>query len=703
MDIRKLKLLRQLGLVLLCAGAGFGLLIGGGGEVVAQKTITVCTSGCDFAKIQEAIDAAAAGDTIEVRAGTYVENLTIREKQELILQGAGRDQVTLDGSPEATKEELIPGIRILNSQRITVRGFKVVNSRRGLWASNATGLLIESNAFENNLRQGIIVDGGSEAQIKGNSVQGTKPDLQDSFGNGIIASGTVVRLTDNTITDNADCGLRVTLSRVEDGSGNNTVQNNKGGNLCGNIPLTVLAQPPAEGIADQVSVPSDASTLQEALNRVKAGGTITLSGGSYTEQVQIYKSVTIRGEGPEFTVLQAPGSDWTGVTVSTDQVQVTLEGLRVTGARRGVHVATGPAGQVTLRNVKIDGNGNAGSTNVGIYVEDDSTLTLDQVNISETKENHGLSTMQQAKVTLQNSTIAKNGAIGIAANGQTITIENSTIIGNTNQGISLQANIKAMIRKNTVAENGTFQGVGLFNNATATIEENTITRNGGTGIFMRQSAQATIVNNRITENRPDARGNLGPGIVLRENAQATIRKNTVADNSEIGVYVSDNARATVEDNDITGNRVVGFVLGRFAEATIINNRINRTRPNAQGQFGRGMTIEGDSKATIRENQIVGNAERGIRLLDRAKSTIIGNTIRENAAQGILLGSSDRANETIQAEISQNTVQNNRGCGVHTDNDRDIKITGQNNNISGNTGGNLCGDLNKFPTGFGGGK
>lgn len=704
MDIIKIKSFRRLGIALLCAGVGLGLL-SRGLEVAAQKkTITVCAEGCDFVKIQEAIDAAAVGDTIDVKAGAYQENLTIKDKQDLTLQGAGRDQVTLDGSSKAAEEEIIPAIRILNSQKITVRGFKVVNSRRGLWATNTTELVIESNAFENNLRQGILVDGGPEAQIRGNLVQGTRPDRQDSsghgFGNGIGATGTVVTLTDNTITDNADCGLRITLARVVDSS-NNRVQNNKGGNLCGNVPWTVLAAPPAKGSADQVSVPSDAPTVQEALTKVKAGGTITLSSGTYTEQVQIYQSVTIRGEGPEFTVLQAPGSDWTGVIVSTDQIQVTLEGLRVTGARRGVHVATGPAAQVTLRNVKIDGNGNAGSTNVGIYVEDENTLTLDQVDIFETRENGGLSTMQQAKVTLQNSTIAKNGGAGISASGQTITVENSTVTSNADRGIILSGSIKATIRKNTVTKNGTFQGIGIYNNAIAMIEENTITGNAGMGIYLRQSAQATIVNNRITGTKQDTRNNRGWGILLVESAQATIRKNTISDNNDFGVWLTENARATIEDNEIIGNAFAGMVLHRFADATILNNRINRTRPNAQGQLGRGISVEGDSRATIRDNQIIGNAERGIRLLDRAKASIVGNTIRENASQGILLGSTDRANETIQAEISQNIIRDNRGCGVYTDNDPGIKITGQNNIITGNAGGNLCGDTSKFPPNFGG--
>jgi pectin methylesterase-like acyl-CoA thioesterase len=125
--MRSSKLMRRLGPALLGAGAMLGLLVGGP-ELAAQRTITVCSSGCDYATIQQAIDAASAGDTIEVRAGTYLENLTIRDKQDLILQGAGRDQVTLDGSLRAAERDIIPGILILNSKNITVRGFKIINT-----------------------------------------------------------------------------------------------------------------------------------------------------------------------------------------------------------------------------------------------------------------------------------------------------------------------------------------------------------------------------------------------------------------------------------------------------------------------------------------------------------------------------------------------------------------------------------------------
>ena len=42
------------------------------GEAMASSTITVCQDGsCHYTTIQAAINAAAAGDTIEVAAGTY--------------------------------------------------------------------------------------------------------------------------------------------------------------------------------------------------------------------------------------------------------------------------------------------------------------------------------------------------------------------------------------------------------------------------------------------------------------------------------------------------------------------------------------------------------------------------------------------------------------------------------------------------------
>jgi parallel beta-helix repeat protein len=795
-------------LVLMALAAGSSTQIG-----LAQggKTLTVCASGCDFAKIQPAIDAASAGATIAVQTGSYKENLTIRNKDGLTLKGAGADQVTLDGNG-LNQQNVTPGILILNSRNITVTGFKITDSRRGLEADDSTLLFIEANTFEDNLGQNIHLL-RSQAEIKSNLIQATQFDQGATASEGVHIASSQATLMENVIKDNSDCGVRTSVDTAEkisavNGSGN-TITGNRGGDLCGNLPLALLAQPPAEGTLDQVAVPADAATLQEAVNKVKANGTITLAAGTFQQPmqagvVQIYKSLKIIGAGADQTVLQGAGPEWTVLNIATDELEVTIEGLKVTGGRRGLLIGTGPMGAVTLRNSKIERNGIGDVKGEGIRIFGQGTLTLDQVSISENGLD-GLAVTGQAQATVQNSMIAKNALRGIATgqfsritiqkntisdnaapgiglfvnssatiDGNTIagnveegifvggaaqaqitnnqittnkrnsqanccgfginlrqnaqaTIQGNTISQNVSSGIILQEDSQATIKQNTITSNNSV-GIRLMGNSNATIEGNNVTRNVYQGIWADGSARAQITNNQITDTKPTPGGSscCGSGIVGRGNSQLTIQGNTISKNAEAGIWIGDNAqltikqntisdnskrgisqtgnsRSTIDDNTITGNIEIGIYLGGSTESTVTNNRINRTRPNAQGQFGRGMNIEGDSKATIRENQIIGNAERGIRLLDRAKGAIIGNTIRDNAAQGILLGSSDRANETIQAEVSQNIVQNNRGCGVHTDNDRDIKITGQNNTISGNTGGNLCGDLNKFPAGFGGGK
>jgi hypothetical protein len=579
--MRSSKLMRQLGPALLCAGVVFGLLVGGP-ELAAQRTITVCSSGCDYATIQQAIDAASAGDTIEVRAGTYLENLTISDKQDLILQGAGRDQVTLDGSLRAAERDIIPGILILNSRNITIRGFKIINSRRGLQARNSI-LLLEANAFENNLRQGMAIS-DSEAQLVSNIVKGTQPDRDGAHGQGIDIFGSQAVLQGNTSVDNADCGLRVTHSGERPGQAsgsNNTIQNNKGGDLCGNAPLTLLAQPPPEGTLEQVAVPTDVPTIQEAVNKVKVGGTITVAAGTYQEQVQIYKSVKIVGAGPDQTVLQAPGPEWTALNIATDQLDAVIEGLKVTGGRRGVQIDTGLAGSVTLRNVKVESNGSGGVSEVGIMIFGQGVTTLDQADVSRNRGVGGLWAFGQPKITIQNSTISQNNWDGLFAIGQsTITIENSTVMQNA-------------------------RGIAAFDQTVLTIRTSTISEN----------------------LNPPGERNTGWGIVLWDSVRATIVGSTIARNEGVAVKMAVAVQATLQDN-----------------------------------------------------------------------TVIGNMLN-----GILVGDTSVANETIQAELSRNQIQNNANCGVWTDRDPRITITGQGNMISGNAVANLCGDLSKFPPGFGGGK
>ena len=61
--------------------------------------LTVGVGRTSFSKIQAAVDAAVNGDTIEIAAGTYREQVTVDGK-DITIHGAGAGQTIID-SPDA--------------------------------------------------------------------------------------------------------------------------------------------------------------------------------------------------------------------------------------------------------------------------------------------------------------------------------------------------------------------------------------------------------------------------------------------------------------------------------------------------------------------------------------------------------------------------------------------------------------------------
>jgi parallel beta-helix repeat protein len=371
------------------------------GLAQAGKPITVCASGCDFAKIQAAIDAASAGATIQVQTGSYKENLSLKNKQGLTLQGAGINWVTLDGSAGVANQQA--AIVIQNSQKITIQGLKIINSRRGVDDTGSTELVLAYNSFQNNLRQAIALT-QDDALLTGNLISNTQPDQDGTHGEGVNLLDTKAVLKGNTITGNATYGI--------------------------------VAQ-----------------------------GTSAQSG---------------------------------------------------------------------------------------------STVTMQQ---------------------------------------------------------------------NTISDNGT-TGVGLYSASTATLDGNTIARDAGEGIYVSTNAHAQITNNQITATKLDPTTNGG---------------------------------------------------------------------------GIGIAVTGSAVVTITNNRITGSVSYGVQVYSQSQSTLRGNTITGSGLEGIRIGATSVKDETLTTEISDNTVQNNQGCGAFSDSDIGITITGQGNTISGNAKGQLCGATSKFPAGFGGGK
>ncbi len=92
--------------------------------------------------------------------------------------------------------------------------------------------------------------------------------------------------------------------------------------LVGCTPNPPLSAEPSEG-AELVRVPEDAPTINDAIDRVAAGGMVLIGAGTYPEEVTIDKAdVTLRGVDRNETVIDGGGIRSFGVFASADGVRI---------------------------------------------------------------------------------------------------------------------------------------------------------------------------------------------------------------------------------------------------------------------------------------------------------------------------------------------------------------------------------------------
>jgi hypothetical protein len=156
----------------------------------ATQAATTWNVPSNYATIAAAIASVSVvdGDTIEVAAGTYAENITINKS--LVLQGVGATTTTISGTATTGTGATIVTITAPN---VTVTGFKITNlfSKYGINVANRSGVTITNNT--------ITAIGGSDTTYNGNTF-------------GIAVSSSSAAVANMTITNN-------TISNISNANG----------------------------------------------------------------------------------------------------------------------------------------------------------------------------------------------------------------------------------------------------------------------------------------------------------------------------------------------------------------------------------------------------------------------------------------------------------------------------------------------------
>lgn len=130
-------------------------------EAGVRGKLTVCQDGCGYSSIQDAIDSAVPGSTIEVKEGTYRENVNVTKPLKLF--GIGMPVVDAGGVGSAIS---------LSVDGIVLQGFKAVNSAEAGIDILSGENLVRENEVSDNQGYGINLYFASNNTIEGNIARG---------------------------------------------------------------------------------------------------------------------------------------------------------------------------------------------------------------------------------------------------------------------------------------------------------------------------------------------------------------------------------------------------------------------------------------------------------------------------------------------------------------------------------------------------
>ncbi|MFN8661452.1 MAG: hypothetical protein U0075_06135 [Thermomicrobiales bacterium] len=163
------------------------------------RTCDVCASGCAFATLQVAIDAAGAGATLAVCPGTYAGGLTLAKNLRLVGDSNEGSATVVRGAGDASVVKVTMGTITLQNLRLTGGG----GDGAGLYIEAGTVTLIGCAVSENTGASGAyaaIFNGGS-LQLTNTNVSGNTA----SNGGGIFNVGPL-QLTNSSVSGNEASG-----------------------------------------------------------------------------------------------------------------------------------------------------------------------------------------------------------------------------------------------------------------------------------------------------------------------------------------------------------------------------------------------------------------------------------------------------------------------------------------------------------------
>jgi parallel beta-helix repeat protein len=520
----------------------------------------------NFTTIQNAIDAAFAGDTVFVYEGVYYENPIVTKPLTLI--GENRDRTIINSSDTST-------VVYVPASGSMVAGFTLTNGTgifsSGITLNNVRNCIIENNNITDNY-MGIHISSSSQNTITNNKFWNNRQGVDSrSSSRNLIASNTFSNEEFGIILYFSDSSTLINNVMNHDGvflngdsiehwnthiiDATNTVlgmpvhyrKNLTGGVVPTNVGQVILANCTGM-IVENHTMSNVGSGIQLGFSPKNV-----IANNSVDSNVRYGISLWLSNRND----------------VVNNSIINNNEGLRIHRSNNN-----------TVRDNQATGNRESFS----LYSTNQNYIERNSVSMSD---DYGIRLRFSFHDIIANNSISSSGMFGIHNSQSSISIINNTITSSKIHGIYLLLASNNTIANNTEEYNRDF-GIYLKRSSNNTILGDRFSNNN-VGIHLEETQNTTIVNVTTLNNTG--------GILTELSTSVTVLGSRFSNNVS-GLSIRDTTLARIENNNASKNWF-GIFLVRSDSSVIVNNSVSLNEI-------RGISLESSSGVSVYHNNITGN-------------------------------------------------------------------------------------------------
>jgi parallel beta-helix repeat (two copies) len=395
------------------------------------------------------------------------------------------------------------------------------------------------------------------------------------------------------------------------------------------IVLLVTGTSTAKTYSVSLNENADYTSIQKAIDSASNGDTIRVYPGTYTENINVNKSVEILSvSSPDDTIIEASEPSYSVLMITANSV--TISGFTITGADNFALTDTtsflpAPAGLYLngCHNLKITGN-------------------------NLLKNYYGIWSINASNNTITNNNVGSNNE-GISLSGCADNTITNNIVNSNNDGVSFSDSASNTIANNVVNSND-YSGIVLTNCSKNIIENNTVTQNNFIGIGLGKSDENTLHNNTVNSD--------GGGITLTESNYNQLENNEAHSNEDTGFLVGNNSSNNIFVNNTADKNSFGIML-RITTNNIFKNNI------ISNSFGRaGVSLQYASYNEFYSNIINSNDVYGIEIFRCGNNNKFNTNQIKNNNIGVDI---DNSSNSIEDNLTKNNIFEDNSNNFKTEN------------------------------------